>query len=194
MGAVSEGGHALGNCLQIGLHLEVEVELLAHALAELDHLAELPGGVDMHDLEGNRCGRERLAREVQEDRGVLADRIEQDGPTEGTGDLAIDVDSLGLKGIEDVVFRHRRVGSGGHDHLPGSPAGLRDMMPSTLPAEGATDETDSGLAHDVDHRAGLGLALSPATGNGFLGTLDDGRVQGRTLDLAQRLAGPDVFA
>ena len=67
------------------------------AIAELDHLAELVGGVDVQQRERNRARIERLLREPQHHRGVLADGVEHHRPLEFGDHLAQDVDALGLE-------------------------------------------------------------------------------------------------
>ena len=67
------------------------------AIAELDHLPELPGRVDVQQREGQPAGVERLLRQPQHDGGVLADRVEHHRPLELGGHLADDVDALGLE-------------------------------------------------------------------------------------------------
>ena len=54
----------------------------------------------MQQRERRLRGKERLARQVQQHRGVLADRIEQHRPGGLAGDLAQDVDALGLEGLQ----------------------------------------------------------------------------------------------
>ena len=51
-------------------------------VAELDHLAELVGRVDVQQRERNRPGIERLLRQPQQHRRVLADRVEHHRPLE----------------------------------------------------------------------------------------------------------------
>ena len=51
----------------------------------------------MHEREGQFLWIEGLAREVQHDRGIIADRIQHDGPLEFRGDLAHDVNALGFE-------------------------------------------------------------------------------------------------
>ena len=133
VGSVRERGHALGNRCVVGLDLEVEIELAGHAVAKLDHLPELPGGVDVHDLEGNGSGVKGLAGEVKKDAGVLADGVEEHGPTERPGHLAVDVDRLGLQGVEDVIVGDRL--RGGRSH--GEPFGARGGSHSRYPDEGS---------------------------------------------------------
>ena len=67
-------------------------------VAKGDHLAELPGRIDMQQREWRRSGGEGFAGEMQHDAGIFADRIEHDGTLELGGDFADDVDRLGLKG------------------------------------------------------------------------------------------------
>ena len=73
-------------------------------VAELDHLPEFPGRVDMQERK-RRLGRiERLHGEVQQDRGILADRIEHHRLGERRGDLAENMDRLGFKAVEMGKF------------------------------------------------------------------------------------------
>ena len=75
---------------------------LAISVAELDHLAELVGGVDVEQRERDRARVERLLRQPQQDRRVLADRIEHHRPLELGHHLAHDVDAFGLQGAQMV--------------------------------------------------------------------------------------------
>ena len=77
-------------------------------VAELDHLAELVGGVDVQQREGNRAGIERLLRQPQQDRRVLADRVEHHRPLELGDHLPHDVDALGFERPQVVVLHRRR--------------------------------------------------------------------------------------
>jgi hypothetical protein len=79
---------------------EVEAEFLRAGVAEGDHLAELPGRVDVEQRERQAPGREGLQGEVQQHRGILADRVEHHRIL-GLGDrLPEDVDALGLQPLE----------------------------------------------------------------------------------------------
>ena len=73
------------------------------AVAELDHLAELVGRVDVQQRERNRARIERLLRQPQQHRRVLADRVEHHRPLELGDHLAHDVDALGLERAQVVV-------------------------------------------------------------------------------------------
>ena len=71
-----------------------------HLVAKLDHLAELPGRVDMQEGK-RRLGRiEGLHRQMQQDRRILADRIEHHRLGEGRRHFAKDVDRLGFEAVE----------------------------------------------------------------------------------------------
>ena len=99
------GRDALRHALLVGVHQQVDAELGGRPVAELDHLAELPGGVDVQDRERHLARRERLDGEVQQDRGVLADAVEHHRAPERAGGLPEDVDRLGLERVEDGVGR-----------------------------------------------------------------------------------------
>ena len=92
-------------------------ELLDPAVAVGEDLGEVEAGVDVHDRERDPRRRERLAREVQHHDRVLAAREQQARPLHLGGDLAEDVDALGLEGPElgqDV---------GAHAGAPGASSG-----------------------------------------------------------------------
>ena len=106
-GRVVDRVDAARHAVLVGVHDEVEAQLARGAIAEGDHVAELPGGIDVQQRE-RRLGRiERLARQMQQHRGVLADRIEQHRRAELRRRLAEDVDALRLQQVE--VAERRRV-------------------------------------------------------------------------------------
>src|SRR4026209_48471 len=100
LGAVSEGRDAGLGRLLVDMDDQVESELARHAVAELDHVPELPGRVDVHQREWQLSGMESLARKVQENGAVLADRVQHDRVVELGRHLADDVDALRLEALE----------------------------------------------------------------------------------------------
>ena len=103
--AVGERADARLRGLDVRVHDQVEAELARHAVAERDHLPELPGRVDVHQRERQLARVERLAGQVQEHRAVLADRVQHDRVVELGRHLADDVDALRLEALE---LRHVR--------------------------------------------------------------------------------------
>ena len=81
------------------------------AIAELDHLGEVVPGVDVQQREGDLARGEGLLGEADEHDRVLAAAEEQGGLLTLGGDLAHDVDGLGL---ERAQVRERRLRYGGH--------------------------------------------------------------------------------
>ena len=79
---------------------QIEPEPRGRLVAERDHLAELPGRVDVQERERRLRRIERLHRQVQHHRAVLADRIEHHRPLALGDDLAHDVDALGLEALK----------------------------------------------------------------------------------------------
>src|SRR4029079_17238920 len=75
-------------------------EILDPPVAIGEDLREVEARVDVHDRERDRRRRERLARERQHDRGVLAAGEEQARPRHLRGHLAKDEDALGLEGAQ----------------------------------------------------------------------------------------------
>jgi len=109
-GAVGEGPDALAHAVRIDVHDQLHARLARGAVAELDHLAELPGGVHVQQRDRRLAGRERLEQQVQQHRGILADGIQQHGIAAGGGHFAKDVDALGFEAVEGGEGGHR--GSG----------------------------------------------------------------------------------
>ena len=93
---------AVGDRFLVGVDDQPRADGLGHLVAELDHLAELVGGVDVQQRERNRPGIEGLLRQAQQDRRVLADRIEHHRPLELGHHLAQDVDAFGFQRAQVV--------------------------------------------------------------------------------------------
>ena len=88
---------AFGDGFLVAVDDQVRLVFLGHALSKVVHLLELVPGIDVHEREGQFLRIEGLAREVQHDRGILADGIQHYGPFEFRDDLAHDVDALGFE-------------------------------------------------------------------------------------------------
>src|SRR5581483_3889441 len=84
----------------VDVHEQVEAVLGGHLRAEAVHVLELPRRVDVEERERRRRGMEGLAREVQHDRAVLADRVEHHRVLRLGDDLAHDVDRLRLEPLQ----------------------------------------------------------------------------------------------
>ena len=74
-------------------------ELGDAAVAELDHLGEVVAGVDVHQREREAARAERLLGQAQQHDRVLAAGEQQHRALELGGDLAHDVDRLGLQRV-----------------------------------------------------------------------------------------------
>ncbi len=98
--AVGEGGLLLER-LAVLAHDQVEAPLERQPVAVLDHLRHLVGRVDVHERD-RHVAEERLARQVQEHRAVLADGPQHADVAEPAVRLAQDVDALGLERVELV--------------------------------------------------------------------------------------------
>ena len=79
-------------------------------IAEFDHVAEFPRGVDMQKREGRFAGVKGFKRQVEHDGGVFAYRIEHYGIVEFGDNFADYVDALRLKLFEvsEVVIVHSK--------------------------------------------------------------------------------------
>jgi hypothetical protein len=129
IGAVRDRADAAGEPLLVDMHDELDPELPRPPVAERDHVAELPGRVDMEQRKRQPARMEGLLGEVEEDGGILADRVEQDRVLGLRHDLAQDVDALGLEALQMREPRRGvgvEEGGGGHawsSRVEGSRAG-----------------------------------------------------------------------
>src|SRR4029453_5152204 len=100
----------------IDVHDQLEIELLRELVPELDHVPEFPRRIDVHQRERQPAREERLACEVQQHRGVFADRIEHHRIFELGSDFADDPDALGFE-----LFEVRKLIAGhGRPAVPGA--------------------------------------------------------------------------
>ncbi len=75
LAARRDGRNAARQAFFVDMDAQVEPEAARRLVAEGDHLAEFPGGVDVQQRKGKRRGMERLQRDMQHRAGVLADGI-----------------------------------------------------------------------------------------------------------------------
>ena len=112
-GAVADRADALRDAVGVGVHAQVDAGLGGAAIAEGDHLAELPAGVDVQQRDRRRRRCERLQQQVQQHRAVLADRVQHHRVAELGRDLAQDVDALGFEAVEVAQVDRQGHRSGG---------------------------------------------------------------------------------
>jgi hypothetical protein len=98
-----------------GLDEELEAPLLAVAVAEGVHLAELLAGVDVEHRE-RHVAEERLARQPQHDVAVLAERPQHGEAVQLGVGLAQHVDALRLKDVQMVHAHHLSASRGSASH------------------------------------------------------------------------------
>ena len=109
---------------------EALAELRDTAVAELDRLGEVVTGVDVHEREREPAGAEGLLGEPQQDDRVLAAREEEHRPLELRGDLAHDVDRLGLERVEVGEMDGPSLRAAAHVCSPHSVFSRPDQRPS----------------------------------------------------------------
>ena len=93
----SNGIDAALHAVLVDMHDQIQSEPLGRLVAELDHLPEFPGRIDMHQRERRLGGIEGLHRQMQHHAEVLADGIEHHRIAEFGRHLAHDVDDLGFQ-------------------------------------------------------------------------------------------------
>ena len=114
--AQDERLRAFGDRFLVGVHDQPHAHLFGVPVAEVDHLLELVGRVDVEQREGNRPRVERLLREPQQHRGVLADRVEHHRPLELGDHFPEDVHAFRLEHAQviEAGLNRRRSSEGWH--------------------------------------------------------------------------------
>ena len=72
-GRVIDGVDVIREPLRVHMHDQLQPELVHRPVAERDHVARLPAGIDVQQRKGRLLRPERLARQMQENGGILAD-------------------------------------------------------------------------------------------------------------------------
>ena len=106
--AMREGSHACLERLHVALYNQVPTMFFCIRVAELNHLAELPFRVDVHQWERHFAWRESLFSKAYHHAAVLADAIEHDGILEFCCHLSDDVDGLCFEFLKvaQTIFFH----------------------------------------------------------------------------------------
>ena len=165
----SKGLTPLGDAVRIDVDDEIEAELLRRLVAEVDHLAELPGGVDMHQREGRLRRIEGLHGEMQHDGRILADRIEHHRLFAFGRHLADDVDRFRLQPGKMGQVPARGAGAGRFDPVEGAWARFTRghcAHPSAHPVHGA-GRRRAALAQVEDKEGSPSACLPSVVGSIF---------------------------
>ena len=94
---MGEWTDALGSAARVGVSYQLKGDFLGDAIAERDHFAKLPAGIDMQQRKGNRPWVKRLLRQTQHNGRILADGVKHHRPRRRRRHLAEDFDRLGFK-------------------------------------------------------------------------------------------------
>jgi hypothetical protein len=86
--------------LAVHVNDKLEPELVRRRVAERDHVAKLPGRIDVQQWERRLDRTKSFLRDVQHHARILADRIEQDRLAKLGHRFAHDGDRLGLEPLE----------------------------------------------------------------------------------------------
>ena len=100
VGAVIDRIDAVSHAVLVDMDDQIEPQILGHLVAERDHLAKFPGGVDMKKRKRRLGGIERLNGQPKHDRRILAYRIKHHRFCETGGHLTENVDCFRFKPIE----------------------------------------------------------------------------------------------
>ena len=98
--AVDEGTDAHLHALLVDMDDQVHAGLFSHLVAELDHFAEFPGGIDVHQRKGWLAGVKGFAGQVQHHGRILAYRIEHHRALKFGSDFTDDVDTFSFELLE----------------------------------------------------------------------------------------------
>src|SRR5262249_879209 len=99
---------------------ELHPEPSRRGITEIVHGPEFPGGIDVQQRKGGYRRVERLDRQVQHHRAVLADRVQHDRPLTLRNHLTHDVDALSLEPLQVREERGRCWGRWWLTHGEGS--------------------------------------------------------------------------
>ena len=110
-GAMRQRRNALAHAVLVDMHAKVDVTSSGHLIAKRDHLAKFPGGIHVQHRQRRHGRVESLAQQVQQHRGILADRIQHYRTLKACLHLAENVDALGFEIVEvggmfQCVCRH----------------------------------------------------------------------------------------
>ena len=122
-------------CDRVGVRVDDQprADFLRVAVAELDHLPELVRRVDVQERERNRPRIERLLRQAQQHRRVLADRVQHDRPLELGDDLAHDGDAFRFERAEVIEHGGGRGATRGDDGADRAAGDMGRISSRTLP-------------------------------------------------------------
>jgi hypothetical protein len=134
LGTVADWANAAGEAVAIDVHDELKPKLGGTTVPERDHVAKLPGGVNVQQRKRRLARIERLQRQVQQNRRVLADGIEQHRIVALRDGLPNDVNALGLQGIEMSELIGTAVMGGRRTRLLDSVERHRDDVHGCVPA------------------------------------------------------------
>jgi hypothetical protein len=99
-GAMRERSDPHVETFLVDVDQEVQPVAPRHLVAERDHLAELPGRIDVKKWERRHGGKECLQGDVKHHRAVFPDRVEHHRTLALCDDLAHDVDALSLEALQ----------------------------------------------------------------------------------------------
>jgi hypothetical protein len=100
--AMIEWVDPVGERLLVRVNSQVEPHFASRSVTEGDHLAELPGRVDVQERKRERGGIEGLPSDVQEHGAVLSYRVQQYGPFTLGYDCPEDLDAFSFQVVEMV--------------------------------------------------------------------------------------------
>ena len=95
--AVIERIDVARHTILVGVDDQLKTVPRRHRVAEFDHLAEFPGGIDMQHREGQLRGVESFQRQMQQHRAILADGIHHHRIAEAGHRLAENLDGFRFK-------------------------------------------------------------------------------------------------
>ena len=107
--ARSQRADPCGHTIGIDMDDQIETEAGHRLVAEADHLAEFPAGIDMQQRKRQSGRIKRLLRQMQQDSRILADRIQQHRLVAGGHHLAQDENRLGFQSLQMSQSGHQTV-------------------------------------------------------------------------------------
>ena len=108
-----KGVDILFHAFRINVTDQLHIRGGCHFIAETIHFLEFPARINVHERKRRRTGIKGLSRQMQHDRGILANGIEHNRVLSMRNHFPDDVDTLGFQSVQVSHYQAGiRIGAG----------------------------------------------------------------------------------